>query len=332
VIRPAQAEAPVRVDFAGGWTDVPPFSAREGGVVVSAAVRLYARALVEPSSGGYRLRAEDLGASLELPGDALPRPDGPLALLKAALRVMGPAVPLSLTTRCEAPVGSGLGGSGALDVAMVAALAAAMGLHLPPRELAERAWRLEALEARVPGGKQDQFSAALGGFNLLRLRDPDVAVEPIPVPAAVAAELERRVVLCYTGASRFSGNTIGRVMAAYERGERRVVDALRRMKVVAAEMAEALPAGDLTAIGRGLAENWRLQQALDGGMCTPEMARLEAAAAAAGALGGKAAGSGAGGCMFFLAGDDVGAVRAAAQRAGATLLPVAWATEGVRAW
>ena len=37
------AAAPVRLDFAGGWTDVPPFSAREGGVVVSAAIDLTAR-------------------------------------------------------------------------------------------------------------------------------------------------------------------------------------------------------------------------------------------------------------------------------------------------
>jgi galactokinase/mevalonate kinase-like predicted kinase len=97
-------------------------------------------------------------------------------------------------------------------------------------------------------------------------------------------------------------------------------------------MAEALAAGDLAAIGRGLAENWRLQQVLDAGMCTPQMARLEAAATAAGALGGKAAGSGAGGCMFFLAGDDVEAVRSAVAGAGATVLPVQWSERGVRAW
>ena len=39
-----RAAAPVRLDFAGGWTDVPPFSAREGGAVVAAAVQLYAHA------------------------------------------------------------------------------------------------------------------------------------------------------------------------------------------------------------------------------------------------------------------------------------------------
>lgn len=332
MIRPANAEAPVRLDLAGGWTDVPPFSTREGGVVVSVAIQLYARASVEPIARGFRLCSEDLGDALDLPAADPPALDGRLDLLKAALRVVPPGGPVALITRCDAPMGSGLGSSGALDVAMVAALAAATGAALPPREIAERACRLEQIEACVAGGRQDQFGAAFGGCNLFRFRDPDVLVEPVLLGPGMAEALEQRLVLCYTGASRFSGATIQRVMAAYERGDPAVVGALRRLAELAAEMAAALRAGDLVAIGRLMVENWRLQQALDAGMCTPEMARLEAAMKAAGALGGKAAGSGAGGCMFFLAGDDVEAVRSAAVRAGATLLPAQWAHEGVRTW
>jgi mevalonate kinase len=64
-------------------------------------------------------------------------------------------------------------------------------------------------------------------------------------------------------------------------------------------------------------------------MCTEEMARLERAMMAAGALGGKAAGSGAGGCMFFLASEDPAGVIAAASESGARILPVRWAMRGV---
>jgi galactokinase/mevalonate kinase-like predicted kinase len=81
-----------------------------------------------------------------------------------------------------------------------------------------------------------------------------------------------------------------------------------------------------------LSENWRRQQELDPGMRTDDMARLEVAVTSAGALGGKAAGAGAGGAMFFVAGNDVQAVAAAAVAAGASVLPVGWAREGVRAW
>src|SRR5690349_11915367 len=60
-----RAHAPTRLDFAGAWTDVPPFSAREGGAVVNAAIAL--RAEVELEIGGplIRLEAEDTGAVVE---------------------------------------------------------------------------------------------------------------------------------------------------------------------------------------------------------------------------------------------------------------------------
>jgi D-glycero-alpha-D-manno-heptose-7-phosphate kinase len=327
-----RAVAPVRLDFAGGWTDVPPFSTREGGVVVTGAIALSAH--VEVKLGGPRIRlvSQDLGQELECIDAGGLVLDGRLDLLKAALRMFPVQSPCTLTTRSDAPAGSGLGSSGAMDVALVGALALARADHLSEREIAEHAWYLETVEAKIPGGKQDQFAAALGGFQRLTFRDPDVGVEPITLDPAFAAELERRTLLCYTGQSRMSGATIARVMMAYEGGDPGVTDALRAMKHVAAGMAEALRASQLTRVAQLLTENWKLQQALDPEMRTPEMARLEQAVTAAGALGGKAAGSGVGGCMFVVTGDDPEPVLAAARAAGATVLPVRWAREGVRAW
>ncbi len=331
-MRHARATAPVRLDFAGGWTDVPPFSAREGGAVVSAAIALLAEAEVLPGGAGVTLVAEDIGETLRLEGHEAPAGAGGLALHRAALRLARPDCPLCLRTHCAAPAGSGLGSSGALDVALVAALAAARNERPDVRTIADAACRLEAVEAGIPGGRQDQFTAAYGGFLMLRFCDPDAQATPLSLPAGVADDLARRIVLCYTGASRFSGATIARVMQAYERGEHGVVGALRRIREIADEMADALAAGDARRIGALLSENWRQQQALDPAMRTAEMARLEGALADAGAFGGKAAGSGAGGCMFFVAGDDIAAARRAAVGAGARLLPVVWAEDGVRTW
>jgi D-glycero-alpha-D-manno-heptose-7-phosphate kinase len=321
----------MRLDFAGGWTDVPPFSAREGGIVVNAAIRLLVH--VELKLGGARtkLAALDLGDELECANAAGFVMDGRLTLHKAALRMFPPQTACTLTTRSDVPPGSGLGSSGALDVALVAALARARGERLSPQETAEHGWYLEAVEAKIPGGKQDQFAASLGGFHRLTFRDPDVGIEPITLAPDFAATLERQTVLCYMGESRVSGDTIGRVMEAYERGDSGVTGALRGLKETASRMADALRAADLESVGALLSENWRHQQALDPGMRTTPMAALERAMTDAGALGGKAAGSGAGGCMMFVV-RDPGAAAAAARAAGAVLLPVAWAREGVNVW
>jgi D-glycero-alpha-D-manno-heptose-7-phosphate kinase len=322
------AVAPVRLDLAGGWTDVPPFSEREGGVVVTAAVRLFARAEVRLGGRGFRLLSEDLHDALDVADSAGLVRDGRLDLLKAGLRML-PVGACTLTTRSEAPPGSGLGSSGALDVALVAALSSARGESPDPVTIAETACHLEAVEAGIPGGRQDQFASAHGGFLRLDFRDPEAEVQRLKLDPAFASDLARRIVLCYTSASRFSGTTIARVMRAYEEGDRRVVAALHGLRNVAESMVAALAAADFAAVGRLLSENWTHQQALDPRMCTEEMARLEGAVVAAGGLGGKAAGSGAGGCMFFLAPDNPAGVIEAAVDCGVRLLPVRWAMRGV---
>lgn len=325
----ARAAAPVRLDFAGAWTDVPPFSTDEGGAVVTAAISLFARAEAVRREHGYLLRANELGAEVEILRADTPVDDPNLILHSAALRLR-PTAPVTLTTNSDVPPGSGLGSSGALDVAIVAALSALEGHQQTPLELAHDAWRLEAVEARVPGGKQDQYAAALGGFNLLTFNDPDVGVHALILDPAFSAELARRIVLCYTGASRVSGNTIARVQAACIAGDAGVTGALFELRDVAFEMDDALRAGDFDRVGALLTRNWNAQQRLDPNMSTDAMAELDDAMRTAGAIGGKAAGSGAGGCMFFLAGDDATPLRQAAREHGARVLPVEWAMQGIR--
>jgi D-glycero-alpha-D-manno-heptose-7-phosphate kinase len=323
------AAAPVRLDLAGGWTDVPPFSSREGGVVVTAAIQLFARAEVRLGGTGFRLVSEDLHDELEVSDSAGLVRDGRLELLKASLRML-PVGGCTLSTRSDAPPGSGLGSSGALDVALVAALSAARGESPDPVDVAEQACHLEAVEAGIPGGRQDQFASSHGGFLRLDFRDPEARVQRLKLDPEFAADLARRTVLCYTSASRFSGATIDRVMRAYERGEAAVARALHGLRDVAEAMSVALPAGDSARVGQLLTQNWAHQQALDPRMSTEEMARLERSVTDAGALGGKAAGSGAGGCMFFLGPDDPAPMIEAARSCGIQLLPVRWAMYGVR--
>lgn len=327
-----RAAAPTRIDLAGGWTDVPPFSARSGGLVVNAAIGLMVR--VELRMGGtlVKLVSDDMGDTVECANAAGLMLDGRLDLLKAGLRMFPVLGPFTLTTRSEAPPGSGLGGSGALDVALVACLSAARQERLVPKDLAHQAWLLETQEAGVPGGRQDQLAAAMGGFHRLSFRDPDVGIEPITLDPAFAEALERRLVLCYTGQSRVSGKTIVRVMNAYENGDPAVTGALERMKDVAMTMVEALRAADLAKVGSLLSENWDCQRALDPGMRTDDMGRLEQAMRDQKVLGGKAAGAGAGGSMFFLAREPDPAVPRSARTAGATVLPLRWAWEGGTSW
>ena len=322
-----RASAPVRLDFAGAWTDVAPFATREGGVVVNAAIELRANAEVIVGGDRYHLRSDDLDDRLDFATpQEFPR-DGRLDLLKAALRLFDPG-PCQLRTWSEAPPGSGLGSSGALDVALIAALDSARGDRRTPVDVAEAGYRLETLEAAHAGGRQDQYAAALGGFNRLDFGADAVGVTPLVLNEAFAEDLARHTIVCYTGKSRVSGDTITRVMSAYQRGDPAVVNALRALVGIADRMTDALLAADLASVGTLLQANWQQQLQLDPAMQTAEMARLESAMTAVGAFGGKAAGAGAGGSMFFIV-PDPGRAAAAALASGAQLLPLRWATEGI---
>jgi D-glycero-alpha-D-manno-heptose-7-phosphate kinase len=324
-----RASAPVRLDFAGGWTDVAPFTTAAHGAVVNGAIELRVHAEVEPGGDEFTIEAQEIGPLKET-FRALPltqEPGDRLALHKAALMRSGPETCI-LRTRSGVPAGSGLGSSGALGVALVAALDAAQDRRRTAAELAEAAFQLEVADAGLPGGRQDQYAAALGGFHRFGFAYDAVTIDPLTLDPAFTTELASRIVLCYTGTSRISSNTISRVMGAYAEGISAVTAALHRLVEVAEGMAEALRASDLAATARLLSENWRLQRQLDAGMCTPEMSRLERAMGDVGVLGGKAAGAGAGGSMFFITKDPEPAARAA-RNAGARVLPFSWATKGV---
>jgi D-glycero-alpha-D-manno-heptose-7-phosphate kinase len=280
--RSLRVKIPVRVDFAGAWSDVAYFSGGEGGAVVSAAIDLY----VEGRASATR--------------------DG-----------------LQLEYRTGVPRGSGLGASAALDVAWLALTNGLMGRTVTPTQLAEDAYRLEKVLG-VEGGKQDQYAAAMGGFNHLVFgpeSDP-ASAERLAVAPEVIAALEERLILCYSGSAHDSGSLHERVWEPFLAGDRRIAAALRRIRDSAPRARDALLEGDLDALGELLTLNLEGARQLVPELVTTRMDELFAIAMRAGAAGGKACGAGGGGCLIVLARDGrTEEVRAALRAAGVELMP-----------
>jgi D-glycero-alpha-D-manno-heptose-7-phosphate kinase len=324
----------MRIDLAGGWTDVPAYAAKHGGAVVNVAITLYAHAAVSRGGRGVSLRALDLGTALSAQRIEDLRADGELALVKAVARKLAPSGGgIEIVTRSDAPAGSGLGGSGALGVALVAAMDKLTGQTRMPAEVAGAAFEIETIEAGIVGGSQDQYAAAMGGFQFLSFGEPSVTSMRPDVPAACRRELEQSLVLCYTGATRFSSETHHRVWGAFDRGEKPTRVALDGLRACGTAMRAALVAGDVAQVADVLNENWRHQRALAEGMETDAMRRLGEIGFAAGADGMKACGAGAGGCIVLLAkpGREFD-VSEALKAAGGTVLRFGFDNGGVTVW
>ena len=284
------ARAPTRLDFAGGWTDVPPYCDREGGLVCNIAITRYATATA--ASGGHVAGPRSSPASATAADDALVRAAVARSTLSSA----------DAQLASDFPLGAGLGGSSAAGVALAGALRELAGSPLDPASLAALSRATEVDELGLPGGSQDHYAAAIGGALLLTFSDC-VGVERIDLSARCRAAIARRGVVLYTGESRISGDTILAVLDGYLAGDPRVVGALARTKALAVQVAAALRTEDLDALGVLIGENWVEQRRLHPSITTPRIDAIVDTAARHGALGTKALGASGGGCVLAFAAD-----------------------------
>ena len=329
-----RSRAPIRIDFAGGWTDVPPFSEREGGAIVNASINRYTYATLVPHEDeAIRIISADFEKYVEVANYRDLEYDGNLDLIKAALRVLDIKMGMDIYVRCDAPPGSGTGSSSSISVALIGLLNQLQRVKLSPHEVAKMARTLEIRELNIAGGKQDYYASALGGINFLEFDDPAVSNSRLNVSSATLHDMEKQLILCYTGQSRLSGDIIKTVMGAYERGEKSTVGALRNLKRVAYETKNALLAGNLADFACLLEENWQNQKQLDPSVSNARIDHLFEVAKSAGAIGGKACGAGGGGCILFYCGENQEhLVRKALLAEGAQIIEFNLEDEGLHVW
>ncbi|HET7456584.1 MAG TPA: hypothetical protein VFJ74_02950 [Gemmatimonadaceae bacterium] len=306
--------APARVDFGGGWTDVPPYCDERGGCVCNLAIARYARVRL-----AARVDGDDADGALRAPE---------LALARAAL-ARGALGDVAMSIASEYPVGAGLGGSSAAGVAAVGATAAWRGERPDRAWLAQESRRLEVDDLGVAGGWQDHYAAAFGGALGLRFEGgSDIRVERIPLAPETVRALERRCTIVYTGRSRISGETITAVLDAYRTRERATLAALDAMKSLAGQMTTALAAGSVDELAALVGEHWEWQRALHPAISTPLIDAIVRAGRDAGALGAKALGASGGGCVLVIAGDETAERVRDAVAALGSMVPFAVDTNG----
>ena len=301
-----RARAPLRISFAGGGTDVAPFPEREGGAVLSATISAYSYCTLRPRTDGQvTIKSLDYGYSVGFNVDDDLELDGQLDLPKATIARLRQypgavqATGFDLFIHTNAPPGSGLGSSSAVMVAVIGVVAQHLGLDLTEYEVAELAYRLEREDLQIPGGAQDQYAAAFGGFNYIEFTDK-VVVNPLRIRDSTIHELEHNMLLAYTGNTRVSDHIIDDQVSRYERGEEEALEGLRAQKVLAEEMKLALVRGEVDTLGRLLGRAWDEKRKMSDRIATPLIDQAIEKALTLGALGGKVTGAGGGGHLVFI--------------------------------
>jgi D-glycero-alpha-D-manno-heptose-7-phosphate kinase len=321
------SSAPTRIDLAGGTYDIwPLYLFHEKAQTLNAAISLRARCTLT-SRRDYRilLISEDTGEEVDV-ADPSALPLDRLPLVSRLVRHFG-ARGLEVRTKADSPVGAGIAGSSAMNIALTGALAAWTGRPMSDEDVLTTAMNIEAQVIRVPTGVQDYRPAFYGGVSAIELSVGGVRRVAIDVDAR---HLERRLVLAYTGASRNSGINNWDVMVRRINGDQAVIDAFEAIRQAAESMRDALEAGDWPTVGVLMAAEWQARKRLAAGVSTPEIDQLLERARFAGALAGKVCGAGGGGCLVCLVDPErKSEVEASLSAAGARVLPFRLETEGL---
>jgi D-glycero-alpha-D-manno-heptose-7-phosphate kinase len=324
-----ESSAPARIDLAGGTLDIwPLYLFHADAQTLNAAISLRARCSIRPRSD-HRLVivSDDTGSRVDAEHWGELRENHELRLLGRLLHHFR-AEGLEVHTSSDSPVGAGIGGSSALNIAVCGALRVWTDTVLTDDELLQIAMNIEAQAIDVPTGAQDYRPALYGGISAVELGVAGVRRVALPVDAG---ELTRHLVLAYTGATRNSGINNWEVTKRHIDGDRAVRERFARIRDIAAAMRESLERSDWTEVGRHIGEEWENRKGLAPGVTTPAIDALLDAARAAGAWAGKVCGAGGGGCLFCIGPPEATpGVRRALQSAGARVLDFAVEPEGLK--
>src|SRR3954471_9443009 len=302
--------APVRADLAGGPLDLwPLYLFHPGSRTINVAISYHAESEVA-ETGDNAIDVNLIGQQYEQTYASMHElaADPKAALICRALEHFHlPGI--RITTRTDAPRGSGLGGSSALTITLVRALSEIAGAPVPGDDLIALVRDLETRLIRVPAGIQDYYPPVYGGLMAIHLNPGAVVHHPIMLPVDRLAE---HMLLHYTGVAHFSGTNNWDIYKRQIDGKKKIQKGLDKIAESAIEMEKALESGDLEAAGVALNHEWQNRKALIDGISTPEIESAIAAAIGAGAWAGKVCGAGGGGCIVFLMPPDRrDAVRAA---------------------
>jgi D-glycero-alpha-D-manno-heptose-7-phosphate kinase len=284
------ARTPLRLSLGGGGTDLPFYSGRFGGDVLSMAISLHVTVIAR---GGRldahhryayeRVSAADSAAGLDEP------------YVREALALTGFSAPCEIASMGPVPSGTGLGSSGAFAVSLLSALHGLAGRAPSRLELVEQACELELDRLRRPVGKHDQYICGLGGLRRLVI-DPSgsVRVDDPAVPKSTMDALAARFVLLYTGVRRDSATSLAPPSSTAGVEER--IEQLHRIRKIGDQMRAALETGDLDWVAELMREHWAIKR---GDAAPSRWDEIYDIAVAHGARAGKLVGAGGGGFLLL---------------------------------
>ncbi|MBI3589573.1 MAG: GHMP kinase [Candidatus Liptonbacteria bacterium] len=284
--------APLRISFVGGGTDLPDFYHRRPGRVISTAIDKFVYVVVNRTPMIDKVTAR---YSITESVDQLE--DLKHTRIKAALSNLNIKKNIEISSFASMPAKTGFGSSSSFSVALIKVLNAFQGIKIDQREAAEAASHLEINLLGEPIGKQDQYAASFGGFNILQFNpDESVDVSPLLIDYKKRLLLEDSLLIFYTGITRDASS----VLTEQKANTNDNFQTLSEMADSVSDFADRIISGDIRGLGAMLHQGWLKKKSLASNVSNSTIDDLYNAGVSAGAWGGKILGAGGGGCVLFI--------------------------------
>lgn len=290
------SKTPLRISFFSGGSDMPHFYEEETGAALSVTIDKFIYiSLIQNHFGKTKTVYDEIEEVQDID-------DMNHVITKETLRFFGVEDSFTITSMSDIPSkGSGLGSSSAFTVGLINAFSNIWlknKYRFTPWELASRACIIEMDKCKFPIGKQDQFAAAYGGFNLFEFTKESVFLNPMTKVENIS-KLENNLMLVYSGRGRSSG------------------DVLQKQKDCAQDIWKYISSGrnkayqgkkfleqeDYSSFGNLLHEAWIEKREITG-ITNDYFDFIYNSVYNAGALGGKLLGAGGGGFFLFYVESD----------------------------
>jgi D-glycero-alpha-D-manno-heptose-7-phosphate kinase len=326
IIRPFRVVAPNRVDLAGGTLDIYPLYLLIGdAMTVNAAVEVRSEVTVRPfRRGAARLSSGNFGIAVTAADTHGFSPGGKMGLLARALRHFPAVSAVEILVRNEAPVGSGIGASSALLIALMLAAGRLTGTACRRDETARAAMEIEAAHLKSLTGRQDHLAALRGGIQGIRFLPGRIEARRLPPGGRAGGMLRHHGFLAHTGIAHHSSDVNWRMIRGAIDGNAGVLRKFRGIAAAAREAWEAVSAADPEKTGAAIAAEWGIRKTLAPGVSIPGVQTMFSDRRFRRLVSGaKLCGAGGGGMLFGLLRDpdDREAVEALLSGTGMSVLP-----------
>lgn len=319
------SRAPVRISLGGGGTDLASYYSKYGGFLIAGAIdkyvfialnkRFYESIRLSYSSTEIIDHVDDIKHNI----------------FRECLKFVNIHKGVELVSIADVPANCGLGSSSSFTVAVLNALHTYKREFISQQQLAEEACRIEIERLLEPIGKQDQYISAFGGITAFTFeKDGNVIIEPVNMKEDTIDELERNILLFYTGIERRASDILTDQNEKSKKDEGDVIGTLHKIKEIGKKTKTAFERGNLDTFGELLDEHWQIKKNLSQKISNQFIDDCYNTAIQNGAMGGKIMGAGGGGFFMFYCGDNQMKLKSAMKEKGLSQMRFHFDFEGAK--